>query len=518
MYEQSTQQPKQPWYSSLTFLVVVSVLLPPVGFILLWTRQDVKTNMKIICSVLIVGLGIGYFGLYNIVARKWYGNDAHYSELERHREQQRQQFGNDTAGVADPNQQTATDANSPSQPIQQGAQPTTQDGQATNAAHAENTRNYWTDYRGPNRDGVYNELAIKTNWSGLTPVWKQPIGGGYASFAIGEGRAYTIEQRRGQEIVSAYDLNTGRELWAQGWNASFEESLGGDGPRATPTYHEGRVYALGATGEFRCLDAKTGKQIWGKNILSEAGASNITWGMSAAPLIVDDKVIVQPGGRNNNSIIAYNKQSGTVIWKSLNDAASYTSPMLATVAGRRQILTVTSSRVVGLAPENGALLWEYPWSNNASINVSQPIVIDANRIFISAGYGKGAALFEVSGNSTKTVWENNNMKNKFQSSVLLNGFIYGLDEGILTCLDVNTGERKWKGGRYGYGQVIAASNHLIITAEDGRLVLVKATPEKHDEVIEIQALQGRSWNVPAIANGKLLIRNATDMAMYNIAQ
>lgn len=522
MFHEGTQQePQQPFYKSLAFLIVVSIILPPVGFILLWTRQDLNMKAKAAAAVLIVGLGVGYFSLYTFASRKWYGNDEHYSELERHRAQQKQQFDNQSGQQsANPNQQSATDAgNNPAQPAtgQQGAQQP--NGQATDTAHA--AGEYWSDFRGPNRDGVSRD-AIKTNWSGLTPAWKQPVGGGYSSFVVGEGRAYTIEQRRGQEVVAAYDLQTGREVWTQAWNAFFQESMGGDGPRATPTYSEGRIYALGAAGDFRCLDAKSGKQIWGKNILSETGASNIQWGMSAAPLIVDDKVIAQPGGSNNNSIVAYNKNNGAVIWKSLNDNASYTSPMLVTLAGKRQILTVTDSRVVGLAPENGALLWDYSWSNSASINVSQPIVVDSNRVFISAGYGKGAALFEVAGNSgkfaAKTIWENSNMKNKFQSSVLLNGYIYGLDEGILSCIDVNTGERKWKGGRYGYGQLIAASGHLIIVAEDGRLVLVKATPEKHEELTQIQALQGRSWNAPTIANGKLLIRNGSDMACYNIAQ
>lgn len=477
-------------------------------------------KMKAVASVLIVGLGVGYFSLYTFAAKKWYGNDAHYSELEKHREQQRQQFENQSGQqAANPNQQSATDANNPAQSAT--GQPNAQqsNGQTTNSAHAAGES--WSDYRGANRDGVYRD-AIKTNWSGLTPVWKQPIGAGWASFVVGEGRAYTIEQRRGQEVVAAYDLQTGREIWTQGWNAFFQESMGGDGPRATPTYSEGRVYALGATGEFRALDAKNGKQLWGKNILSDAGASNIQWGMSAAPLVVDDKVIVQPGGSNNNSIIAYNKNNGAIAWKSLNDEASYTSPMLVMLAGKRQILTVTASRAVGLAPENGSLLWDYSWSNSASINVSQPIVVDSNRVFISSGYGKGAALFEVAGNggkfASKTIWENNNMKNKFQSSVLLNGYIYGLDEGILSCIDVNTGERKWKSGRYGYGQLVLANGHLIIIAEDGRLVLVRATPEKHEELTQIQALQGRSWNVPTIANGKLLIRNGSDMACFNLSQ
>jgi len=379
---------------------------------------------------------------------------------------------------------------------------------------------YWTDFRGPKRDGSYTERAIRTDWTpNLKPIWKQPVGGGYASFAIGGGRAYTIEQRRGNEVVTAYDVETGRELWAHTWPAEFQERMGGDGPRATPTFHDGRVYALGAEGELRCLDAATGTAVWNTNILTDARAGNIMWGMSAAPLIVDDKVIVQPGGRGA-SIVAYAKNSGKRVWGSLDDEASYTSPMLVTLVGRRQILTVTATRAVGLAPEDGSLLWEFPWVNDQHINVAQPVLLDDTRVFLSAAYGKGAAMFEVtatpSGFATRQVWANIQMKNRFQTSVLSNGYLYGMDEGILACIDANTGERKWKGGRFGYGQVLLASGHLIVMTEEGQLVLVAATPDQFTEVARIDALEGRSWNVPAFANGILLVRNATAMAAYDL--
>jgi outer membrane protein assembly factor BamB len=243
--------------------------------------------------------------------------------------------------------------------------------------------------------------------------------------------------------------------------------------------------------------------------------------MAASPLVVDDKVIVLPGGSNGKSVVAYNKMTGTPVWKSQNDPQAYVSPMLVTLAGRRQIVVVSSSRVMGLAPEDGSLLWSSTWDTDMGINASQPIVVDKNRLFISAGYGKGAALIEVngSGNSfqARTIWENINMKNKFNSSVLHEGHIYGLDEGILTCLDVNSGERKWKGGRYGYGQVILASGHLIVSTESGELALVKATPQSYTEVGRFAALEGKTWNYPAISGGRLLLRNATQMAAYNIA-
>ncbi|HXG65152.1 MAG TPA: PQQ-binding-like beta-propeller repeat protein, partial [Blastocatellia bacterium] len=236
---------------------------------------------------------------------------------------------------------------------------------------------------------------------------------------------------------------------------------------------------------------------------------------------VDDKVIVQPGGSPGRSVVAYNKMTGEPVWRALDDRQAYVSPMLVTLGGTRQILVVSSNRVVGLTPENGSLLWEYPWNTSMGINCSQPIVVDANRFFISSGYGKGAALVEVKkdggGFTARTVWENTMMKNKFNNSVLYNGHVYGLDEGILTCIDVETGQRKWKGGRYGYGQLLLADGHLIVLSDTGELVLVKASPDQHTEVAKFSALEGKTWNHPAIADGRLLVRNATQMACFNLA-
>ncbi|HEY0763254.1 MAG TPA: PQQ-binding-like beta-propeller repeat protein [Pyrinomonadaceae bacterium] len=432
-------------------------------------------------------------------------NDAHYAELESNRQAQAAQPAASTAVAPSPSP-SASVAASP------GASP---------AAPAPAT-NYWTNFRGPKRDGKYDETTVSTHWpaNGLPVVWKQPIGVGHASFVVADGKAYTIEQRRSQEVVAAYDINNGHELWTQKWNAEFSDSTG-DGPRATPTWDQGRIYALGATGELRCLNAATGAVVWGKNILSDNQAKNLPWAMAASPLIVDDKVIVLPGGTSGKSVVAYNKMTGAPVWRVLNDTQAYVSPMLVELAGRRQIVVVSSSRVVGLTPEKGDLLWEYAWDTDNGINVSQPIVVDHNRFFISSGYGKGAALVEVkgSGNSftASTVWENKNMKNKFNSSVLHNGYIYGLDEGILVCLDVNTGERKWKEGRFGYGQIILTNGHLIITSDQGEVALIKATPDKYTEVARFSAVQGQTWNYPAIAGGRLLVRNSNEMAAYDIS-
>jgi outer membrane protein assembly factor BamB len=474
------QEKRAPWYKSRTMFIGLCVLVVAVigvAAVLLYLRSG--------------------------------SQEAHYAALEQHRQQQAAQAPAPApVAVASPVAQASPGA-SPSETVA--------------AAVAGSGRNYWTNFRGPKRDGNYEATPVLTSWpsGGLSPVWKQPVGVGYASFAVADGRAYTIEQRRGQEVVAAYDVGTGREIWTQAWNALYADGTG-DGPRATPTWDNGRIYALGATGELRCLDANSGAIFWGKNILSDNQAKNLPWAMAASPLIVDDKVIVLPGGAPNKSVVAYNKNTGAPVWKVLNDSQAYVSPMLVELAGRRQIMVVSSSRVVGLVPETGALLWSYAWDTSMGINVSQPIVVDKNRFFISSGYGKGAALVEVKGSgdnlTATTIWENINMKNKFNSSVLHNGFVYGLDEGILTCLDVNTGERKWKGGRYGYGQVLLASGHLILTSDSGELALVKASPDQYTEVARFPALQGQTWNYPAIADGRLLVRNANEMAAYDISR
>jgi outer membrane protein assembly factor BamB len=381
----------------------------------------------------------------------------------------------------------------------------------------------WPDFRGPRRDGVYRGGPIRTTWpsEGLTPLWKQPIGGGYASFVVASSRAFTIEQRAHQEVVAAYDVASGRELWTNAWDGMFQETMGGDGPRATPTWAGGVVYALGALGELRALDDATGRVRWRTNILQDAAATNLQWGMSAAPLVVDDVVVVLPGGRGGQSVLAYNRTSGQKVWGALPDQAAYASPMLVTLGGVRQILVLTADRLVGLSVDGGAVLWSHPWVGpNNGINAAQPVPIGDDRFYLSSGYGLGATVVEVSGGAsgftTREVWRNTRMKNRFASAVLREGVIYGLDESILAAIDASTGEQKWKGGRYGYGQLLLAGGHLIVLTEDGDLALVRATPDKHEELARFPVLNGKTWNPPALANGVLLVRNLAEMAAFDL--
>jgi outer membrane protein assembly factor BamB len=221
-------------------------------------------------------------------------------------------------------------------------------------------------------------------------------------------------------------------------------------------------------------------------------------------------------------VVAYHKLTGERIGNSLTNEAAYSSPMLVTLAGQRQLIVAVLDHVAGLRIEDGSLLWEFPWTiqmNNR--NIAQPVILSTNRFLLSAGYGTGCVAVEVTPAkdrfAARELWRNKNLKNKFTSSVLWEGHVYGLDEGILTCLDVETGERKWKEGRYDYGQVLLASGQLIVLCGNGDLAIVKATPEKHAESVRFPAITGKTWNHPAISGGYLLIRNAVEMACFDVS-
>jgi outer membrane protein assembly factor BamB len=490
-------------------------VFPPLGLVLLWMRGDLRVWKRIAVTLGIAVIAI--LELFYVYGMRvvWNGTVAFMTVTFESRARQDARLEEHRANQL---------AEAPPAPAPIESAPAAAASAPVRTPEKIQPVAYWTDFRGPGRAGVYTETDIETAWpaGGLPCLWKQPIGGGYASFTVGEGRAYTIEQRRDREAITAYDVQTGRELWAFTYPALFDEVLGGPGPRATPVYHEGLVYSLGANGDFYCLSAKTGKAKWSKNILTDNGAKNIHWAMSGSPLIVGRNVIVTPGGPNGKSIVAYDRLTGEPAWRSLNDRTAYTSPILATLAGRRQIVWISGERAVGIAAEDGKLLWEFPFPAQMDMNCSQPVVIDDTHVLVSSAQGPGAALLEI----TKTgdafaahpVWQNNRLKNKFNSSVVYQGYLYGFDEAILACIDPKTGEVKWKGGRYGYGQLLLAAGYLIVTTEEGDIVLVRATPESHQEMARFSAIQGRTWNIPAIDNGLLLVRNTTEMACFRLGK
>jgi outer membrane protein assembly factor BamB len=388
---------------------------------------------------------------------------------------------------------------------------------------------YWTEYRGPNRAGVYAEQKLNLQWDSKPPQlkWRQPCGGGYGSFVVAKGVAYSLEQRREDEALVAYEAETGRELWENRWRSHFQEPMGGNGPRTTPQYVDGRLYALGGMGEFRCVDALTGETVWRHDVTTEAKCKVLQFGAAASPLVSGTNVVVLAGEpmeiRNEvagRAVVAYALEGGEPSWQAVKERAAYSSPVHAELAGVPQMLVFTGKSFIGMDPQAGEVLWRHPWKVSYQNAISQPIVVSSNQVFVSAGYGMGCALLEFSRVEQKwkveEVWRNKFMKNKLTSSVMHDGHVFGLDEDILVCLDLETGRRAWKDGRYGYGQVLLVEDRLIVLCGNGDLALVKADSSEWIEIARLPGISGKTWNNPAIADGMLLIRNAKEMACFDL--
>lgn len=392
------------------------------------------------------------------------------------------------------------------------------------------TEGDWPAFRGLNRDDVVIGESLRTDWDSRPPkqLWKHPIGSGWGAFAVIGRRAWTLEQRGENELCVCYDIETGRELWTHADAARFSSPQGGVGPCSTPTVHDGKVFTQGATGILNCLDAVTGKRIWTRNTLEDAGSPNLSWGQCGSPLIVDDLVIVNPGSNDvtaeakNSAVIAYRRDNGEIAWFSGNRGGSYASPHLATHNGMRQVLIYDGLGLLALAPESGKELWKFNWTNGPQVNAAQPILVGDQRVLIGSGYGQGSVMigFDEADktNSLAVVsrWQSRQFKTKFNSAVRHKDYVFGLDEGVLTCLNLLSGQRLWKQGRYGYGQMLLAEDNLLILTEEGDVVIVPAKPESPRELARIHAIDGKTWNHPVLSRGRLLVRNSDEAACYDL--
>ncbi|MES2595520.1 MAG: PQQ-binding-like beta-propeller repeat protein [Verrucomicrobiota bacterium] len=380
---------------------------------------------------------------------------------------------------------------------------------------------------GPNRDGIAPAVSLSTDWTTTPPkeLWRQPIGSAWSAYAVIQGRAITQEQRGEEEAVTCYELLTGRLLWAHVDKAHFSQWQGGEGPRGTPTIHNDRVYTFGATGILNCLDLATGKSHWQRHILDENKLANIEWGLSASPLVVDDLVIVSSGRPNGDAqpplLLAFKTANGTDAWRSGEGEASYSSPMLATLAGKRVILYQGARSLTAHDPATGSILMDHPWGNEKWPRASQPVIIPSDRIFLSAGYGMGCCMVQVKAGpdgklAATELWSSLKMKTQFNSAALLDNHLYGLDDGRLTCLDLATGERLWKEGRFASGQTLLAGDLVIVQSEPGPVHLCSATPESFKELGKLEALDSKTWNHPVLSGRYLLVRNDREAACYEL--
>lgn len=377
-------------------------------------------------------------------------------------------------------------------------------------------------FLGPNRDATLRGVRLARDWRSAAPValWRQPIGQGWSGFAVANGLAVTLEQRDGKEMVVAYDLEHGTVRWTRGGGAGFESAMAGDGPRATPAIDGRRVYTFGVNGVLAALDLASGRLLFQRDVLAENGARRPEHGVAASPLVVDGVVIVLAGGPGGRSLVAYDARTGERRWSGGDDRAAYSSPRLATLDGVRQVVVWSLDSLAGHDVGTGAVLWRDPWPERAE-KVSQPVVLEDDRVFVSMGYGVGGRLVKISRSAGGTwradlVWQTRQLKAKFTQVVAHRGFLYGLDEGVLVCLDPKDGERRWKSGRYGHGQVLLVDDVLLVQAEDGEVVLVEPGPERHVELARFQAVEGRAWATPALVGDLLLVRGDVEAACYRL--
>jgi len=387
------------------------------------------------------------------------------------------------------------------------------------AAAAQVAAGDWPQWRGPNRDGISKESGLLKQWAPEGPplVWKASgAGGGYSSFAVAGGRLYTMGLRGAREYVIAFDVTTGKEVWATAHGSAFRNDRG-DGPRGTPTVDGATLYALGGNGDLSAMDARTGRIIWTMNVLQKFGGENITWGISESPLVIGEKILVNPGGPGA-SIVALNKKDGSLIWKSQSDRSGYSSAIPVKIGDTTQVVFFTHQRAIGLDLKDGKLLWEYDRAANDVANVATPVA-RGNRIFISSDYGTGAGLVEIKADGkAQEVYFTKDMRNHHSSSILIGDHLYGFSSGILTAMRFDTGEVAWKDRSVGKGSLVYADGNLYALSENGVVGLIEATPEGYREKGRFRITQNSlpTWTHPVVAGGRLYLRDQDTIYAYDV--
>ena len=379
----------------------------------------------------------------------------------------------------------------------------------------------WPGFRGPNRDGIVRGVRIATDWDASPPedLWRRPVGPGVGSFSVRGQQVFTQEQRGEQETVSSYLLATGEPVWRHADPVRFWDSHAGAGPRGTPTVAGDRLYALGGTGLLTALDARTGRRLWARDVAAEHDVISSGWGFAGSPLVVDEVVIVAAIG----TLAAYDAGTGAARWSVPDGGDSYSSPHLVTLDGVPQVLLLTSEGVTSVAPADGKVLWTHDWATSSRI--VQPALTAGGDILVGAdgfaGLQRVSAMRPAGkdgGWNTDVRWTTTGLKPYFNDFVVHEGHAYGFDGSILASVDLETGERAWKGGRYGHGQLLLLADQdlLLVLGERGDLALVDATPAGFTERARMPALEGKTWNHPVLVDDILLVRNTEEMAAFRL--
>lgn len=359
----------------------------------------------------------------------------------------------------------------------------------------------WPNWRGPNHDGISTETTWSPDAVGKRSVaWEAEVGVGYPSIAVANGMAYTVGNfNKNTDRISCFDETTGKLVWKFEYPEPLAAKFYSGGCSATPTIHNGKLYFASKSGKVFCLDATTGKPVW----KAEFGTPLPTWGFASSALILGQAALFNAGSHG----IAYDAATGKILWKSGNDVAGYATPVPFDHQGKKAIALFTKNALTAVDPENGKVLWSYPWQTQHDVNAADPVLFD-QKAFITSGYGRGCALIDLSGDTPKKLWENKNMRSHMSGPVLIDGYLYGFDDNRLACLDWKTGATQWEEKSPRKGALMAAGKHLIILGETGRLAIAEANPKAYRELAATQAVDGQCWTMPVLANGQIHTRSA----------
>ncbi len=382
----------------------------------------------------------------------------------------------------------------------------------------------WPAFRGADRSGSYQGPMIATDWSEQRPkqLWKVPVGPGWSSFAVAGNLLFTQEQRGPRETVVCYDAASGDEIWNRQYEARLEDAMGGPGPRATPTLANGGLFVTGATGMFLRLNPVTGAVVWQKDLKEVASRIAPMWGFAGSPLVIGSNVIVWAGGKDGKGLLAFDVETGALRWSAATGDHTYASPQLNTIAGEELVLMLSNDGLVLVEPATGKVRLNYEWKFQG-YRALQPRVVGDDTVLLGTPMNVGTRairITKVNGElRAEELWTSRNLKPDFSDLVAYQGYIYGNDGGFLTCLDLKTGDRMWKGGRYGKGQLLLLENAglLLVAAEDGQGHLVRADPKEFVEVASFKALEGKTWNHPVVVGDKLYVRNSQEAAGFQLS-
>jgi outer membrane protein assembly factor BamB len=378
----------------------------------------------------------------------------------------------------------------------------------------------WPQFRGVNRDGVSAETDLPRSWPAEGPrvLWKRAIGEGYSGISVVGDRLYTMDSDGTTEYVVALEAGSGKEVWRVPAGAKLVDSMG-NGPRTTPTLDGGTVYAMGSHGRLLALKAADGAKIWEVDLPQAFGAKRPTWGYSGSPLIDGDLLILEVGGKDGKGVVAFEKATGKVRWGALDGDPAYSSPVMMTIGGIKQYVVPrrAGTQTVALRPD-GSVLWTHPGPSSV---IAIALLIPPDKVYVSGGDDAGAVLMRIKTEGGKAtveeLWKTRTMKNHFNNAVLVGDHLYGFDNATFKCLSVATGEPAWAFRGLGKGSLLVADGDLLIVLSDtGTLLLVKADPGAYTELARFQAMEGKAWTAPALANGRLYLRDHDEIVALEL--